>query len=90
MTPTFTFFLSPFLGLFPALITQLFLLRRIVLFLSSLANLWPVLARKGVKYAFVGIMSAGIGVAFCSGTVGVWGLWKGGPLWETYRNRSSV
>jgi hypothetical protein len=89
-TPKFTFFLSPFLGLIPALITQLFLLRRIALFLSSLASLWPRLARKEVKFGFVGIMSIGMGVAFCSGAVGTWGLWKGGPLWMAFLNKGSV
>jgi hypothetical protein len=89
-TPDYMWFLSPFLGLIPALITQIFLLRRITLFLSSLSSLWPALDRPAVKLAFVVIMSGGIVVSFVSGCIGTYWIWKGGPLWEFFSRRNVV
>jgi hypothetical protein len=61
------FFWSPFLGILSALMAQLFLLRRIVRFLSSLAMLWPILARRAVRYSFIVCMVMGMLLAAVSG-----------------------
>lgn len=83
-TPNYIWFLSPFFGLFPALITQIFLLRRITLFLSSLSSLWPALDKPPIKMTFVIVMSAGIVISFIAGCVGSYYIWRSGPLWDNF------
>ena len=65
--PTPIFFASTMLGLIPPVITQLFLLRRIVLFVSSLEVLWPVLAKPIAKYTFLAVLGLGIAMSFSAG-----------------------
>jgi hypothetical protein len=89
-TPDYMWFASPFLGLFPALITQTFLLRRITLFLSSLSSLWPMLDRPAVKMTFIIIMSGGIIISFLSGCIGSYWIWRSGPLWEFFEKRNNM
>lgn len=89
-TPDYMWFASPFLGLFPALITQTFLLRRITLFLSSLSSLWPALDKPVVKVTFIIIMSGGIIVSFLSGCIGSYWIWRSGPLWEFFEKRNNM
>lgn len=89
-TPDYMWFASPFLGLFPALITQTFLLRRITLFLSSLSSLWPTLDRPAVKMTFIIIMSGGIIVSFLAGCIGSYWIWRSGPLWEFFEKRNNM
>ncbi|OCF34936.1 hypothetical protein I316_03483 [Kwoniella heveanensis BCC8398] len=69
LTTTPLYFISPFLGLIPSTLTQLFLLRRITLFLSSLDLLWPRLAHPAIKSVFVVIMSCSVLLVFVSGTM---------------------
>ncbi|WVF66492.1 hypothetical protein IAT40_001232 [Kwoniella sp. CBS 6097] len=69
LTTTPLYFTSPFLGLIPSTLTQLFLLRRITLFLSSLDVLWPRLAHPGVKGVFVAVMGCVVLLVFVSGTM---------------------
>lgn len=88
-TPDYIWFVSPLLGLFPALITQAFLLRRITLFLSSLSSLWPALDRSAVKMTFVIFMSGAIVVSFLSGCIGSYYIWKSGPLWDDFVRHST-
>ena len=89
-TPDYMWFASPFLGLFPALITQTFLLRRITLFLSSLSSLWPMLDKPALKMTFIIIMSGGIIVSFLSGCIGSYWIWRSGPLWEFFEKRNNM
>jgi hypothetical protein len=89
-TPDYMWFASPFLGLFPALITQTFLLRRITLFLSSLSSLWPTLDKPAVKMTFIIIMSGGIIISFLSGCIGSYWIWRSGPLWEFFEKRNNM
>jgi hypothetical protein len=89
-TPDYMWFASPFLGLFPALITQTFLLRRITLFLSSLSSLWPTLDKPVVKMTFIIIMSGGIIISFLSGCIGSYWIWRSGPLWEFFEKRNTM
>jgi hypothetical protein len=89
-SPDYMWFASPFLGLFPAMITQAFLLRRITLFLSSLSSLWPALDRPLVKTVFVGLMSAGIIGSFITGSIGSYAIWKSGPLWEMFYSHQDM
>lgn len=89
-TPNYIWFLSPFFGLFPAIITQIFLLRRITLFLSSLSSLWPALDKPAIKMTFVVIMSAGIVGSFLSGCIGSYYIWKSGPLWDDFVRESNM
>ena len=89
-TPDYIWFVSPLLGLFPALITQAFLLRRITLFLSSLSSLWPALDRPAVKMSFVVIMTGAIVMSFLSGCIGSYYIWKSGPLWDDFVRESNV
>ncbi|WVQ76918.1 hypothetical protein IAR50_006597 [Cryptococcus sp. DSM 104548] len=63
------FLTSVFLGLLPATITQLFLLRRSILFLSSLSHLWPRLAHPISKSLFACIMLLAISTSFVTGTI---------------------
>ncbi|WVQ94087.1 hypothetical protein IAU59_001165 [Kwoniella sp. CBS 9459] len=69
LTTTPLYFISPFLGLIPSTLTQLFLLRRIALFLSSLDLLWPKLAHPAIKYTFVVVMGCSVLLVFVSGTM---------------------
>jgi len=92
-TPDYMWFASPFLGLFPALITQTFLLRRITLFLSSLSSLsslWPMLDRPAVRMTFIIVMSGGIIISFFSGCIGSYWIWRSGPLWEFFEKRNNM
>ena len=89
-TPDYIWFISPFLGLFPALFTQAFLLRRITLFLSSLSSLWPTLDTRVVKVGFSALVSAGIIVSFLSGCLGCYYIWKSGPLWHDFVRDSEL
>ena len=89
LQPSVLFFVSPFLGLFPATITQLFLLRRSLLFVSSLEMLWPWLARPTVTRSVAVIMVLMIMLAVASGTGGGWLLWSTGALWELRSDKRS-
>jgi len=89
-SPDYMWFASPFLGLFPALITQIFLLRRITLFLGSLSSLWPALDLPSIRMTFIIIMSGGIIISFVSGCIGSYWIWKGGPLWEFFEKRNDM
>lgn len=88
-TPDYIWFISPFLGLFPALITQAFLLRRITLFLSSLSSLWPSLDKPAVKLGFVVVMSGAIMISFLAGCIGSYYIWQSGPLWDDFVRQSN-
>lgn len=87
--PTALFFLSPFLSLFPPLITQAFLLRRSVLFISSLSTFWPRLASSSARCAFAAIMGMLILLSFGAGTVSAALIWKSGKLYTLFRGDSS-
>ncbi|KAK6904868.1 hypothetical protein I203_105687 [Kwoniella mangroviensis CBS 8507] len=80
LTSSPLFFVSPFLGLIQTTITQLFLLRRITLFISSLDLLWPKLAHPLVKNFFA--LSVGIAILACfvCGTISSVLVWKSGSL----------
>ncbi|WVW81444.1 hypothetical protein I302_103438 [Kwoniella bestiolae CBS 10118] len=80
LTSTPSFFISPFLGLIQSTLTQLFLLRRITLFISSLDLLWPKLAHPLVKYFFAFSIGAAILASFVSGTISSVLVWKIGSL----------
>jgi len=80
LTSTPMFFISPFCGLFPQVLTQIFLLRRVVLFFSSLDLLWPWLAKRSVRYAFSIVISLAIIMSFISGFMTSLKLWKSGSL----------
>ncbi|WWC97400.1 hypothetical protein V866_004279 [Kwoniella sp. B9012] len=80
LTSSPSFFVSPFLGLIQTTITQLFLLRRITLFISSLDLLWPKLAHPLVKYLFASSIGIAILACFCSGTISSVLVWKSGSL----------
>lgn len=69
LSPNPLFFVSPFLGILSAFITQLFLLRRIVRFLSSLDLLWPILSRPIFKYSFATCMILSILVVAIEGSI---------------------
>lgn len=75
-----TFFISPFLGLIPSTLTQLFLLRRITLFISSLDLLWPKLAHPITKYTFSFAIGFAILTSFITGTISNVLVWKSGDL----------
>nr|XP_018266323.1 uncharacterized protein I303_00298 [Kwoniella dejecticola CBS 10117]OBR88481.1 hypothetical protein I303_00298 [Kwoniella dejecticola CBS 10117] len=80
LTSSPLFFVSPFLGLIPSTLTQLFLLRRITLFISSLDLLWPKLAHPLVKYTFSAAMGFAIMSSFVTGTISSVLVWKSGNL----------
>ncbi|RXK40708.1 hypothetical protein M231_01960 [Tremella mesenterica] len=84
MKPTPLFFISPFLGLFPALITQAFLLRRTVLFISSLDVLWPRLSKPYVTRSFVVLVGCMILMSFIAGSVGSVLVWTTGRLYDLH------
>ena len=84
--PGSTWFISPFLGLLPALITQLFLLRRSILFISSLSIFWPRLAHPLTRWIFGLVMGGLIGLgAICGTLAGAW-VWKSQGLWALRRD----
>ncbi|WWC85493.1 uncharacterized protein L201_000357 [Kwoniella dendrophila CBS 6074] len=80
LVATPTFFISPFLGLIPTTLTQLFLLRRITLFISSLDLLWPKLAHPITKYTFSCAIGFAILTSFVTGTISSVLVWKSGNL----------
>jgi len=83
--PSALFFVSPFLSLFPALITQAFLLRRTMLFISSLSSFWPRLASRPARIIFAVFMTLLILFSFGAGTVAAVLVWKSGNLYTLYR-----
>lgn len=76
LTPHASFFISPFFGLFPTSLTQLFLLRRSHRFLTSLQFLFPTLAHPLTRTALATTITLGILLSFGTGT---------GASWEVYR-----
>ncbi|KAK4688313.1 hypothetical protein P7C73_g1808, partial [Tremellales sp. Uapishka_1] len=78
--PSPLFFISPLLGLIPPVLTQGFLLRRLVLFVSSLEVLWPRLAHPCTKYTFVVVMVAGIAISTVFGSISSYLVWQSGGL----------
>ncbi|ORY22122.1 hypothetical protein BCR39DRAFT_591391 [Naematelia encephala] len=81
LTPTPLFFASPVLGQIPMLITQLFLLHRASLFLTSMECLSPI-SHSWLQRAFY--ISVGL-LAVLTSAAGalVWGaVWKCGGLWN--------
>jgi hypothetical protein len=59
-------------------LTQLFLVRRITLFITSLDVLWPRLALSYARHAFAGIMFAAIGVSAVAGGTSSYLIWGDG------------
>jgi len=82
LTPNVGYFLSPFLGIIPAALTQAFLLRRCLLFISSLSSFWPRLAHPVTRWIFGGIMGCLILVSSSAGTVASVMIWKSPNLWN--------
>ncbi len=80
LSPDPFFFVSPFLGILSAFVTQLFLLRRIVRFITSLELLWPFLSRKIVKYSFMAGMVLAIMVVAIEGSIASAMVMKSGGL----------
>nr|ODO02147.1 hypothetical protein L204_00874 [Cryptococcus depauperatus CBS 7855] len=83
-------FFSPFLGLLLSTITQLFLLRRSMLFVTSLAHLWPTLAHPVVKWGFVAVLVSGIALSFGTGTMAVVIMCRTRQLWQLHAGDSSM
>ena len=82
LTPTSLFFASTLLGLLPPLFTQIFLLRRILLFLSSLEVLWPILVRRPVQLLFTGVMCTGMLLGFGAGVASCIIIWRSGQFFQ--------
>jgi hypothetical protein len=82
LTATPLFFVSPFLGILVAVMTQIFLLRRVVLFISSLDLLWPLLAHPATKYSFSFFISLTITISNAAGVIATYEVWQSGGLWN--------
>ncbi|KAL7420189.1 multisubstrate pseudouridine synthase 7 [Cryptotrichosporon argae] len=89
LTTTILHFVSPFLGILCASICQAFLLRRIVLFLGSLAHLWPVAAHRIARWSLVAVVGAAIALCTAAGTRASWEIWKSGSLEHLGSNEST-
>lgn len=86
LTPNVGYFLSPFLGIIPAALTQAFLLRRCLLFLSSLSTFWPRLAHPVTRWVFGSTIGCMIVVSSSAGTIASVKIWKSPNLWSLDKN----
>lgn len=82
LTPNVGYFLSPFLGIVPAALAQVFLLRRCLSFISSLSAFWPRLAHPLTRWTFGGVIGCMIVVSSSAGTIASVKIWKSPNLWS--------
>jgi hypothetical protein len=89
LIPNSTYFFSPFFGLIPAFITQGFLLRRCLLFISSLFEFWPRLAHPASRWSFGVIMTLLIFFGNAQGAHAAYHIWQSPNLWSLGRVKGS-